>query len=166
MTDLRSGPREPFGPRQPGVWGGVLRLCQWVLAIITVVCIWPGVMLVLTAVTDFMPLLRGGTLPPVSTLLIHAEWVVWAALLVMTAVRLSYGKFRWWVFAPVAAAHGALAFRVMPDAADPVGRCIWLIMLGVTGVQVLLHGLWSLSARMQQKHNLNRTEEHNDEQEA
>lgn len=32
MTDLRSGPREPFGPRQPGVWGGVLRFVLWSLA--------------------------------------------------------------------------------------------------------------------------------------
>ena len=148
MTDLRSRPREPFGPRQPGIWGGMLRFSQWSLTIITVICIWPGIMMAFTAVMDCFLLLRGGSRPLVSTMLIHGMWLTWAALLVLTAVRLAYGKFSWWAFAPVTVACAALALRVIPGAADPVGLCIWQMMLGVAGAQVLLHGLWSLSARL------------------
>lgn len=143
MSDLRSGPREPFGPRQPGIWGGLLRFSQWGLAIITVICMWPGIMMAFTAVTDYFPLLRGGSRPPVSTMLIHGTWLTWAALLVLTAVRLAYGKFSWWASFLVTAACAALAFCAVPDASDRLGLCIWQLMLGVAGTQVLLHALWN-----------------------
>lgn len=146
MTDLRSAPRNPFGPRQPGMWGGLLRAAQWGLTVLTVICMWPAVMLFFTALTDFLPLLRGGSLPHASTLRIHGAWCLWTALLILTGLRISGQWFRWWAFLPVAAAYGVLAAKVMPDAADPVGRCIWLLMLIVAVVQVLLHAVWSLSA--------------------
>ena len=149
--DLRSGFRQPFGPRQPGMWGSLIRFCQWGLTIITVICIWPGVILFISALTDFFPLLRGEPLPPASTLMIYGTWCLWAALLILTAVRLSYGRFRWWVFVPVAAGYVTLATCVMPDASDPEGVCIWQLMLGVAGAQCVLHGLWSLSAHFLQR---------------
>ena len=100
MSDLRSGPREPFGPRQPGVWGGVLRFSQWILTIITVICIWPGMMLAFTAVTSLLT----EKSPGLNTLLINASWGLWGLLLLATALRLSGYGYRWWGFFPNALA--------------------------------------------------------------
>ena len=159
--DLRQRPQHPFGPRQPGVCGGLLRLSQWELTVITAVCIWPGAMLLLTALTSLIPLNEGWRMPEASTLLIYGTWCLWAALLVLTALRLSYGWFRWWAVVPVVANYAVLASRVMPDAADSLGLCIWQLMIGVTFLQSLFHTLWSLCGKTYSK-----TEESPNEQEA
>ena len=148
MADLRSRSREPFGPRQPGVWGALLRFSQWALVIIIVVCLWPGVMLALSAVLDGFMLLRDAATPAPQELLRWGDWLTWAVLLVMTGLRVTGQWYRWWAFMPVAAANAALMLCTKPDAVkDPEGVYIWQLMLGVTVAQCLLHGLWSLCAR-------------------
>ena len=147
VTDLRSGSREPFGPRQPGLRGGLLRLSQWLLTILTVICIWPGVMLAFTAVTEYFPLLRGGPAPTGSDMLRQGAWLAWAALLVLTGLRVSGQWYRWPAFYPVAAAYGVLAWLTFPDASDPVGRCIVQLMAAVAAALCLLHAVWSLCER-------------------
>lgn len=148
MTDLRNQPREPFGPRQPGLAGGVLRLCQWGLAIITCICLWPGVMMSLSVVLDFLPKEGSWRMPPTSTLLIDGTWCLWGLLLMLTALRLSGYSYRWWGFYPNVLAYSALASQTFPDASDPVGQCIAWLMSAVVVALCLLHGLWSLSERL------------------
>lgn len=141
MTDLRSGPREPFGPRQPGVWGGVLRFSQWSLTIITVICIWPGMMLALTSVTSLLT----EKSPGLNTLLINASWSLWGLLLLATALRLSGYGYRWWGFFPNALAWAAVESQVYLAPWDVEGRCIVQLMAAVVAAQCLLHALWSLA---------------------
>ena len=141
MTDLRSAPREPFGPRQPGVWGGVLRFAQWGLAIITVICIWPGAMLALTALTSLLT----EKSPGLNTQLINASWSLWGLLLLATALRLTGYGYRWWGLLPNALAWAAVASQVYLDPWDVEGRYIVQLMAAVVVVQCLLHGLWSLA---------------------
>lgn len=147
MTDLRDGPRVPFGPRQPGLRGTLLRVCQWGLAIITVICLWPAVMMVFATVLEFLP--KGGSwrMPPTSTLLIDGTWCLWCLLLVTTALRLSGYGYRWWGFYPNVLAYSVLASQTFPDASDPVGQCIVQLMAAVVAAQSLLHALWSLCER-------------------
>ena len=105
-----------------------------------------------TVALELLALLRRAALPPVSQMLMDGVWTTSIALLVMTAVRLAYGRFNWWLCVPVAAALGLLALCVMPDGAkDPVGLFIWQLLLGASIAQCLLHGLWSLSAGMLRK---------------
>lgn len=144
--DLRNRGREPFGPLQPGLWGKLMRGCQWGLTIITVICMWPGVMLIFTAAMD---LITEG-MPEGNTLLIRATWCLWGLLLVLTALRLSGYGYRWWGFFPNALAWAALASQSYPGAWDNVGQCIVQLMAAVMAAQCLLHGLWSLSERMLQ----------------
>ena len=143
MTDLRNRPREPFGPRQPGLRGGLLRLCQWGLAIITVICIWPGAMLVLTSVVSLLT----EKSPGLNTQLINASWCLWGLLLVLTALRLSGYGYRWWGFFPNALAWAVLESQVHLDPWDIEGRCIVQLMAAVVAAQCLLHALWSLCGR-------------------
>lgn len=141
MTDLRSGPREPFGPRQPGIWGGLLRFSQWSLTIITVICIWPGMMLVLTSVTSLLT----EKSPGLNTLLINASWSLWGLLLLATALRLSGYEYRWWGFFPNALAWAVVESQVYLAPWDVEGRCIVQLMAAVVAAQCLLHALWSLA---------------------
>ena len=146
MRDLRSRPREIFGPRQPGAWGGMLRFAQWTLGIITVVCIWPGAMFAFTVLLDGYGFIRDAATPPVSEMLRYGAWLTWAALVMMTGLRVSGQWYRRWAFMPVAAANAALLLFIVPDGAkDPLGMCLWQLMLGVTVAQCLMHGLWSLA---------------------
>lgn len=142
--DLPRRGREPFGPLQPGLWGRLLRMAQWGLTIITVICIWPGVMLVFTAAVS---LLTEG-MPEANTQLINAGWCLWGLLLVLTALRLSGYGYRWWGFFPNALAWAALASGIRLDPWDVEGRCIVQLMAAVVAAQCLLHALWSLSGRM------------------
>ena len=139
--DLTRRGREPFGPLQPGLWGRVLRGCQWGLTIITVICMWPGMMLALTSLTALLT----DKSPGLNTQLINAGWSLWGLLLAVTALRLSGQGYRWWGFFPNALAWAALESRVYLDPWDVEGRFIVQLMAAVVAAQCLLHALWSLS---------------------
>lgn len=142
--DLQSRGRDPFGPMQPGLRGTLLRMVQWALTILTVLLMWPAVMMVLTSVTILLP--TGGAFRVCAEdWLAIASWLTGGATLLLTGLRLSGKWWRWWGFLPVAIAAAALALT--GDPGDPEGVAIQQLMFGLPVLLTALHGLWSLCER-------------------
>lgn len=149
MTDLRNLPSDPFGPLQPGLRGGLLRMAQWALTILTVILAWPAVMTVFTAVTILLP--RDGMFRvSAEEWLTIARWLTGAATLLLTGLRVSGKWWCWWAFAPVAIAAAALALT--GDPGDPEGVLVQQMEFGLPVLLAALHALWSLCNRRGDQH--------------
>lgn len=144
QRDLTHHGREPFGPLQPGMRGILLRMVQWGLTIITVFFAWPAVIMVCTSVTILLPG-DGAFRVSAEDWLAISRWLMGAATLLLTGLRLSGKWWRWWSFAPVAIAAAALALTGEPG--DPEGVAIQQLLFGLPVLLAALHALWSLCER-------------------
>jgi len=155
MCDRRREPRprQPFGPREPGLWGWLKRACQWGLLLTVAACLFPAVMAAITVVlaalrvvTAFIPLRDGWRVPTGREMVGLGTWVLWLMQLVLTALRLSGKWYRPWALGLTGLALGALLYAA--PSQELVGLAIQMLMVLVAVVQLLLHALWSLSAML------------------
>lgn len=150
---LELRPRQPFGPREPGLWGWLKRACQWGLLLTVVACLFPAVMAAITVVlaalrvvTAFIPLGASWRMPTGREMVVLGTWVLWLVQLVLTALRLSGQWYRPGTMGLTGLALGALLYAA--PSQELVGLAIQLLMVLVAAVQLLLNALWSLSAML------------------
>lgn len=145
MSDLRNRPREPFGPRQPGLRGTLLRMCQWGLLMLVAISLVPMVMMTL-GILMTMLLAFIGRPPEMAEWLSDLQILLCVATLALTGLRVSDRWWRWWLFGPVALA-AAVLMLLSGQPKDPEGMLIQQAYWLVLALQVVLHALWSLCER-------------------
>lgn len=133
--------RLPFGPRPTTAPGWVSRFAKCVLMLVTALAVFPAALWLLALATELLDGLQEGSL------LGHGAALAWLATFAMTALRLDGRAWAAWGFWGAAAAFAALAAAEIVSTgwpADSVGRLLTEAALAAVGIQVALHGLWSL----------------------
>lgn len=145
MSDLRDTPRAPFGPRQPGLRGMLLRMAQWGLLMLVVVSLVPMVMMTLGILMTALLAVIGRS-PEMKEWLSDLQILLCVAALALTGLRVSGRWWRWWLFGPVALAAAALMLH-SGQPKDPEGMLIQQAYWLVLALQAVLHAVWSLCER-------------------
>lgn len=143
MTDMEreENRRLPLGPRPTTASGWVSRMAKAALMLLTALAVLPTALWLLALVTEVLDGLEAGSL------LQHVGALAWLATFAMTALRLDGRKWAAWAFWGAVAAFAALTAAVNVSAGEPadsVERLLKEAALAAVGIQMLLHGLWSL----------------------
>lgn len=134
-------PSQPLGPRPATAPGWVSRIARLVLMLLTALAVIPAALWLLLLATELLDGLSE------ADVLRHGATLAWLATFSMTALRLDGRGWAAWAFWGSAAAFAALTAAEIAATgwpADSVGRLLTEAALAAAGIQMILHGLWSL----------------------
>lgn len=134
-------PSQPLGPRPATAPGWVSRFAKCVLLLLTALAVIPVALWLLLLATELLDGLSA------ADFLRHGATLAWLATFGMTALRLDGRGWAAWAFWGAAAAFAALTAAEIASAGwptDSIGRLLTEAALAAAGIQMILHGLWSL----------------------
>lgn len=140
-ADMLPEKRMPFGPRPTTAPGWVSRFAKYALLLMTALAVIPAALWLLALATELLDGLQEGSL------LGHGAALAWLATFAMTALRMDGRNWAAWAFWGASAAFAALAAAELASAgwpSDSVGQLLTEAALAAVGIQMILHGLWSL----------------------
>ena len=140
-ADMLPERRTPLGPRPATAPGWVSRVAKCVLLLLTALAAIPAALWLLLMVTELLDGLSE------ADFLRYGATLAWLATFVMTALRLDGSRWAAWAFWGSAAAFAALTAAEVASSgwpSDSVGRLLTEASLAAVGIQMILHGLWSL----------------------
>lgn len=133
--------RTPLGPRPATAPGWVSRVAKCVLLLLTALAVIPVALWLLLLATELLDGLSA------ADFLRYGATLAWLATFGMTALRLDGRRWAAWAFWGSAAAFAALTAAEIASAGwptDSIGRLLTEAALAAAGIQMILHGLWSL----------------------